>query len=377
MLLFGVMAPAAERSPSVQKLDASFANEVQGCIDRGLAWLRTNQDKAGWWSESGQPAITALVLTAFKGEPAGRYSKTEPPWLAKGYSYLTSCVQPDGGIHQSNLVTYNTALSMMALLAANKPGYDETIRKARQFLVGLQRDFGEKGRMDDVQDGGIGYGSKYEHSDMGNTLAALEALHHSKHLVRDKNPADAPDLNWAAAIHFLENCQNLRAYNTQSWASDDPKNKGGFVYYPGMSMAGSETNVETGRVALRSYGSISYGGMLSYIYADLKRDDPRVTAVFDWLRAHYSIDENPGMGAQGLYFYLHTMTKALNTYGVQELQLKDGRKIDWRKEVALKLLNLQQRDGSWNNNNGRWREKDAPLVTAYAVLSLEVIWRGL
>src|SRR6185503_2541921 len=124
-----------------------------------------------------------------------------------------------------------------------------------------------------------------EHSDMGNTLAALEALYYSKRLVDDKNLAEAKDLDWAAAIQFLQNCQNLPAYNKQPWASDDPKNKGGFVYYPGHSMAGGDTNATTGRVALRSYGSISYGGMLSYLYAELQPDDPRVTAVFDWLRA--------------------------------------------------------------------------------------------
>src|SRR5204863_6898573 len=149
------------------------------------------------------------------------------------------------------------------------------LRKARQFLVGLQCDFGEKGKTDNVFDGGIGYGTKYEHSDMGNTLSALEALYYSKCFVRD-NPGE-PDLNWGAAIHFLQNCQNLPAYNKESWASDDPKNKGGFVYYPGQSMAGSETNT-AGRVALRSYGSISYAGLLSYIYARLKRDDPLVLA---------------------------------------------------------------------------------------------------
>ena len=376
LICLSMAGSAAEVSPARQR-DPSFANEVQGVIDRGLGWLQTNQNPAGWWSDAGQPAITALALTAFKGEPGGRYAQGEPAWLRKGYAYLVSCVQPDGGIHQSNLVTYNTALSMMALLAANKPEYDATVRKARNFLIGLQRDFGEKGRVDDVQDGGIGYGSKYEHSDMGNTLAALEALHYSKHLVQDKNLAGTAELNWAAAIQFLQNCQNLRAYNKQAWASDDPKNKGGFVYYPGMSMAGGETNAATGRVALRSYGSISYGGMLSYIYADLKRDDPRVTAVFDWLRANYTLEENPGMGPQGLYFYLHTMTKALSAYGVEEFQVKAGRTLDWRREVSMMLINLQQRDGSWSNDNGRWREKDAPLVTAYAVLSLEMIWRGL
>jgi squalene-hopene/tetraprenyl-beta-curcumene cyclase len=142
-------------------------------------------------------------------------------------------------------------------------------------------------------------------------------------------------------------------------------------------MAGNETNPATGRVALRSYGSISYGGMLSYIYANLKRDDPRVVAVFDWLRANYTLEENPGMGPQGLYFYLHTMTKALTAYGVDELELKDGRKLSWRKEVAMRLINLQQRDGSWSNENGRWWEKDPALVTSYATLSLEMIWRRL
>ena len=114
-------APAAEAQPA-RKLDSSFANEVQGAIDRGLAWLQTHQNPAGWWSEPGQPAITALALTAFKGEPAGRHTRTEPAWLKQGYAYLLGCAQADGGIHQSNLVTYNTALSMIALLAANRPG---------------------------------------------------------------------------------------------------------------------------------------------------------------------------------------------------------------------------------------------------------------
>ncbi len=368
---------AAETKTITVTRDVSFANEVEHSLSRGLTWLLANQNSNGWWSTPDQPAVTALALTAFKGDPKKRYQTTEPVWLKRGYEFLLASVQPDGGIHRSNLVTYNTSISMMALLAANRVEYDPVILKARGFLVGLQRDFGAKGKLDDVFDGGIGYGSKYEHSDMGNTLAALEALYYSKRLGEDKNLADAQDLNWAAAIQFLQNCQNLPAYNKQKWASDDVKNKGGFVYYPGHSMAGGETNAATGRIALRSYGSISYGGMLSYIYASLKRDDPRVVAVFDWLRANYTLEENPGMGPQGLFYYLHTMTKAMTIYGVDELELKDGRKLNWRKEVAMRLLNLQRQDGSWLNDNARWWEKDPALVTSYAVLSLEMVWRGL
>src|SRR5262249_3425631 len=156
-----------------------------------------------------QPAVTALALASCKGDPLKRFSDPDRPWLQRGYAFLLACARPDGGIHQSNLVTYNTSISMMALLPAGDSKYDGVIRKARQFLIGLQRDFGEKGKLDDVFDGGIGYGSKYEHSDMGNTLAALEAIYHSKRLVEDKSLADARDLDWAAAIHFIQNCQNL------------------------------------------------------------------------------------------------------------------------------------------------------------------------
>jgi squalene-hopene/tetraprenyl-beta-curcumene cyclase len=347
--------------------ELSFRNEMQRAIDRGLEWLEKNQNTNGFWSTADQPAVTALALVAFKGDPRNRFKDPEPAWIRKGYDYVLSCVQPDGGIHRTNLVTYNTSISMLALLAAEKPAYDPIVRKARAYLVGLQ------GRSDDVFDGGIGYGSKYQHSDMGNTLQALEALYHSRHLARKDVASAEPDLNWQAAIKFLQNCQNLPGVNTQSWVSTDPKDKGGFVYYPGHSMAGGVTNQQTGRIALRSYGSISYGGLLSYIYAQMKRDDPRVLAVYDWLKRNYTLEENPAMGAQGLYYYYHTMAKALSLYGVEELDLADGRRIDWRKDLAMRLINLQQKDGSWMNDNGRWWERDPALVTAYAVLTLELI----
>jgi squalene-hopene/tetraprenyl-beta-curcumene cyclase len=59
------------------------------------------------------------------------------------------------------------------------------------------------------------------------------------------------------------------------------------------------------------------------------------------------------------------------------LELKDGRRINWRREVAMRLINLQRPDGSWVNTNARWWEKDPNLVTAYAVLSLDIIHRGI
>ena len=357
--------------------DRSFQNEIQHAIDQGLAFLLASQNSNGWWSTPDHPAMTALALTGFMGEPTGRYRTNLPPPLTNAYACLLACVKPDGSICRDALANYNTAISMMALLAANNPAYDDLLRRGRAFLVKSQIDMGAPGKIDTPFDGGIGYGDKYAHSDMNNTVYALEAIYHTRHLVQDRNPSDAKDLNWDALLHFLESCQNLPERNKQAWVSQDPDDRGGFVYYPGHSMAGGVTNAATGRVALRSYGSISYAGLLSYAYASLKRDDPRVAAVLDWLRSHYTLDENPGMGPQGYYYYLQLMTKALGAAGVDVLELKDGRKLNWRREVAMRLINLQQKDGSWANANGRWWEKDPNLVTSYAVLSLELIHRSL
>lgn len=371
----GADRPKEARPPA--PIDLSLGNEIQNAIDRGLASLLRSQDTNGWWSTQDHVAPTALVLTAFMGEPTGRFRTNLPAPLAKGYEFLLGSVKPDGSIYRTALINYNTSISMVALTASGNPAHDELLRRGRGFLVRSQTDLEEPGKTDSPFDGGVGYGDKYAHSDMNNTLTALEALHYTRHLDAGEGAAEKKDVDWKAVVQFLQNCQNLPSHNRQPWASDDARNKGGFVYYPGHSMAGAETNAITGRVTLRSYGSISYAGLLSYVYADLKREDPRVVAVLDWLRSNYTLDENPGMELQGLYYYLHLMTKALNSARVETLELKDGRKVNWRREVALRLINLQHTDGSWANTSGRWWEKDPNLVTAYAVLSLDIIHRGI
>jgi len=295
--------------------------------------------------------------------------------VAKGYDFVLSCVKPDGGIYATDLPNYNTSICMMGLLAARDAKYDTVLRKARSFVIGMQADLGVAGKMDTPWDGGIGYSHAAGRSDMNNTLTALEALYYSKHLQVDQGGVDK-DLNWAAAIQFLQNCQNLPGVNTQAWVSTDALDRGGFVYDPDTSKAGGVTNAN-GHVALRSYGSISYAGLLSYIYADVKKSDPRVQAVMDWLRANYSIAENPGLGQQGYFYYLHLMTKALTAAQMEVLQTKDGKQLDWRQGVAMRLIDLQKGDGSWQNGTGRWWEKDPNLVTAYAVITLEMIWHKL
>jgi len=83
------------------------------------------------------------------------------------------------------------------------------------------------------------------------------------------------------------------------------------------------------------------------------------------------------MKKEGLYYYYHTMAKALSAAGIETLTLKDGTRVNWRQNLARRLLDLQREDGSWVNESGRFWEKDPNLVTSYATIALEIIHRGL
>ena len=58
--------------------------------------------------------------------------------------------------------------------------------------------------------------------------------------------------------------------------------------------------------------------------------------------------------------------------GIDVLVQPDGRKVDWKEELAAKLLKLQQKDGSWVNDNNRFWENDPVLVTSFAILTLSL-----
>lgn len=376
-------------APSLHAQDASLKNEVQASMQKGLAYLLTKQQPSGAWGDpavpGAQPAITALALMGILADSTRLPNElSDPGKLA--VAYLLSVQKEDGGIYtEKPLSTYNTALALTALSFAplDEKGRQAAL-KARTYLVSLQGKFDDKANpdpkstYDSPYDGGIGYTSKTAYSDLSNTHFALEALYYSKNLYAD-HPGEekkSAKLDFEAAIKFVARCQNLKATNDQAWASDDATNKGGFVYRSGESKA-DPVALPDGKEALRSYASMSYAGMLSFIYADMKPDDQRLVAVKEWLSKNYSVEENPGMGQQGLYYYYHTMAKALTIAKMPVLTLSDGTKVNWRQDLAKQLFNGQQKDGSWANENGRWMEKDPVLCTCYAVLALAQVASGL
>tara|TARA_R110002096_G_scaffold42144_19_gene113801 strand:+ start:4299 stop:5465 length:1167 start_codon:yes stop_codon:yes gene_type:complete len=360
------------------KGDLSLKLEIQRHIDKGLKYLESQQNETGSWGDETYPALTAMPLSAIMGNPDRDPTQPISPELEKAYAFLLSKQNRTGGIFGKGLATYNTSLSLMALIhLADRPEVEDSIRKARRFLINQQADFDERGVADSPMDGGIGYGGTYPHSDLSNTHLAMEALYYSRQVLADRPGGVGRQLDWNAAIDFVTKCQNVEQ-NAEPYVALTEKNRGGFVYFPGDSKAGAESEEKDGKIALRSYGSMSYAGLLSFVYAEMSPTDPRVQAVEEWLAKNYSIAENPGMGAQGLYYYYHTMAKALTITGKGELKLNDGSNVDWKEQLALKLFDTHQPDGSWiNEGSSRWWEDDPILVTSYALLALEHISRQL
>lgn len=357
----------------------SIKHELNRSYKLALDFLKTKQNPDGSWSNPGFPALTGLVTYAFLTSPEYINVKEKPEFIKKALDFIISNTHENGAIYKDGLPNYNTSICVMALLSTNDTAYHPNILKARRYIASLQMDKGEKGEADEPFDGGIGYGTK-DHSDMSNTYIALEALKASQFLESDDQLKAYMDLkglqkttlDWDAALKFIQRCQNLPGSNDQAWSSADAKNKGGFIYFPGNSKAGEE-KLKNGKTALRSYGSMTYAGLLSFIFADLKKDDPRIQATFDWLKRNYTLDENPGVGQQGLYYYYHTMAKALTLYGEDYIVTDNGKTIDWRKELTLKFIQTQKQDGSWINASARWWENDPVLVSAYAVISLNMV----
>lgn len=127
-----------------------------------------------------------------------------------------------------------------------------------------------------------------------------------------------------------------------------------------------------GESRLRAYGSMSYSGFKSYLYAGLSPSDPRVKAAQGWIAQNYTLQENPGVGTDGLYYYFLVFSRALRAAGLDTVPSPDGgTPRDWRSDLVTRLRGLQQADGSFKPVDDRWMENDPVLITAYSLIALQ------
>lgn len=380
-VVFGMLAAP------VSAIDDATRERGREAVARAIEYFRANQDPNGAWAHNPDgpnlPAITGLIVHGMLKHPR---IDARDPQVSRAIDYILSMQQPDGGIYDTILPNYNTSICLSALAEAHTPEAAQAIVRGRSLLLGLQYhedgewgpeapDFNEPVSPDHPYYGGVGYG-RNGRPDMSNISFFLQALHDTG------VSADEPAVQ--RAMVFLSRTQMLDQTNDMAYA--DGSSQGGFIYATvpdresidgrvGQSQAGEmEETLSDGTTAsrLRAYGSMTYAGFKSMIFADLDRDDPRVVAAERWIREHYTLDENPGLGDDGLFYYYLTMARALSAWGENELQpVSEGEPIDWRADLINTLADLQNEDGSFAVRSSRWMEDNEILITAYALLALQ------
>ena len=424
-----------------QGLDDAHWRKANDSIKKGIAYLRTQQAEDGSWMSDIGPAVTGLALTALLQQPD---IGPNDPAAKKAIAYILERAQEDGSIRNGPdgiLASYNTALCLSALArVGNDPEVAKVIKKGQEFLKGSQWILGMKDPQGKIIDekhpyyGGFGYG-KHGRPDISNTQMALQALHDTG--------VDCKDPAFQRALTFLNNLQATE--ENKLFGDQMEKLDGGFIYSPSVNKDNigkpeSKANqdqideAKAGRAVsgLRTYGSVTYAGFKSMLYAEMDRDDPRIKAALDWISKNYTLDKNPGMPEeqklQGLYYYYLTMARAMDAYGSSTIKINSktraaiyakpdtpvgelAKKMDelrkagvveiqivnkmpenidgeanldaqivvaylpverqWANDLISTLVANQHKEGWWANTETRWLESQPILVTAYSVIALQ------
>ena len=407
--LLAIAIAAFPLAPHANALDEEHRELARELINNAVTYLLNQQHESGGWSVPAEnanrphlPAITALALTGIIQQPD---IGPEAPNIERAVDYIFTHQQPDGGFYDRILAAYNTALTVSAFSKINTPRTANAIPPAVDFLKSLQWHENAGNNRRDVQRvsrshpfyGGVGYGGS-SRPDNSNLNLFLQALHDAG--------VPAEDPAYQRALVFLSRTQMLDKVNDMPYA--DGSTQGGFIYATspsgqnlgvGESKAGRiiETLTDGTEVSrLRAYGSMTYAGFKSMIYANLTPDDERVQAALGWIKDNYTLQENPGIGNDGLYYYYLTFARALDALGVSEIEAAaervtvsatpvnrefadndppvqytittvhadDGRAFDLNADIATGTVGPQASNNSLNHSRGttadgrRWRLTD-------------------
>src|SRR5262249_11993043 len=314
LLVFGLSRPVQSGGAA-----GPSDKEVQAVLTKAGDFLKSRPTADGAWApQIAGPSVTAPVLAGLVKNGVS----SNDPTVARGLKYLEQNIQKDGGVYSKGLANYTTSVAIMAFQEANKDGrYDGVIKNAAKFLKGIQFDEHNSDEKD-KKFGGFSYDGK-KAPDMSNSAFAIEAL------LAAGLSKDDPAVQ--KALKFMGRCQNLKGeFNDQPFAkkvgADDV---GGFVYVPDLE----DKRHVTAAGGLRSLGGMTYGGLKSFLYAGVSKEDPRVKAAVNWVRRHYTVDENPGMGQAGLYYYYPTFGKTQAARGGNRFAPPPGHKPRWRRDL--------------------------------------------
>lgn len=369
---YGAEKPVKMPTGNKSTTSLSLLKETKHALESAFSYLQKTQQPNGSWKDD--PAITALVVYSYLLEPTYNPEGRSEEIISKGFKFIEQFVKPDGSIYDKEYRSYATSLSLLAFTASKQAKYKDIVTNAKNWLIEFQLDEDEGYSKTHPYYGGIGYGGD-DRPDLSNThfaLAAIKEAEDFETLFKNIVPADVDQmemeekkmgLHWQKALVFLARCQNVKSVNDMPYVVDN----GGFIY-------------ETGHYKeerSHSYGSMTYAGVKSLLYAELNKEDIRVKRAMEWIKSHYTLEENPGFGTDALYYYYMTFAKCLYAYGSDVLVDSSGVKHPWREELIKKLLSLQHEEGYWVNENARYWQNLKDLVTAYSVIGIKFALKGL
>ncbi len=378
--LVALLSGLGAMPPRAAALDDAHAAKAEAAIDKAIAYLREAQNDQGAWTPRPGPAVTGLIVAGMLRSPD---VDRADPTIDRALRYILDHQQPDGGFYDAYLKNYNTSICLMALgRVGDDPQVRAAVEQAHRFLRELQWDetktgpSGQRLTRDHPYFGGAGYGdSKHGRPDGSNTNIMIAGLYDSGF--------DCTDPLVQRAAVYVSRLQGAR---TNDLLADKIVNDGGMIYATSIdanNVGVPQTRIDDAQTERRkqgepyttplvTYGSMTYAGYMSYLYAQLDRTDPRVVAARAWISSHYTVDENPRMGQKSYYYYMHFLARALRANGERTIATSDGKAHDWANDVIDALVQRQREDGSWSNEVDRWMEDDPNIATAYALIALQV-----
>ncbi|MEM8884104.1 MAG: hypothetical protein AAGD14_08560 [Planctomycetota bacterium] len=366
LLLFSV-ATAAPKNP---RKSPKFWKEVDATIDRGVAWLLTQQKTNGRWAsyEDKRGAIYELgmqslcLLTCVKGGVP-----LDHPKMRKGFRALESIYK----VQKNNLQTYEVGVMLMLLEAQAVKQHrrfdgkkdkkkrqvtpDDKIR-AKELAVWLQLKQKPQGfwrypsngmDLSNTQYAALGLWSAHR---MGITIdkgVVRRMMEETLRRQQDKNVSKVPF--YVDPERVLKRKPGERGSSTyipaRGWRYHPPekiKRNGKTItaYYP---YSGSMT---TAGVAVLAIGRDILGDQDHW---NTKRQDAKVRrAMWEglaWIQQNWDIEDNPGHRGNWIFYWLYGLERCGMLCGTDYIGLRD-----WYVEGAQRLIEDQREDGSWPKN---------------------------
>jgi hypothetical protein len=320
------------------------AEQVREAIDRGVAWMKNQQQPNGNWGEvvgypGGMTSLCTLALLNCGVSP-------DDPAIKKALNYLRA-IEPQK--------TYVVALQTMVFCRATPERDARLIRRNVKWL-------------EDVQIRAQPYEGSWSYpglsGDNSNSQFALLALHEADR-VKDKTGVKVQDRTWRLAQAYWQKAQNSDGSWPYRWTT---RGAGGEQAGSGsMTAAGITSLIIANGMVQEPDARVEGDRILCCRRADT--ESTHVERGIRWLERRFSVSHNPGSAGQHwLLYYL---------YGLERVGRMTNRRFfgehDWYREGADYLLKMKQTDAAqlrdyWSGKD--LMEANDVIATSFALLFL-------